>query len=82
MKVAQRGMPNWVSGMAEPTTSFADSGEIVISRKIEGLPDTSASGLSADEFIEYYDVERTVDEIVKGDYRCVRLVLSGVPGSV
>ena len=68
-------MPNKVSEMAELTTSFADSGEAIISRKIESLPDTSASDLSTDEFIEYYDVERTVDEIAKGGYRCVRSVL-------
>ena len=65
--------------MAEPTTSFADSGEAVISRKIEGLPDISTSDLSANEFIEYYDVERTVGELVKGGYRCVRPVLFWSP---
>lgn len=58
--------------MAEPTTSFADSGEAAISQKIEGLPDISAPNLSTDELIEYYDVERTVDEIVKGGYGSVR----------
>ncbi|KAF9652538.1 diphthamide biosynthesis protein [Thelephora ganbajun] len=59
--------------MTEPTTSFADSGEAVISRKIEVSPDLSASNLSADEFAHYYDIERTVDEIVKGGYKCVAL---------
>ena len=56
--------------MTEATT-FADSGEAVISQKIEVLPDISASNLSADEFSEYYDIERTADEIVKGGYKCV-----------
>ena len=56
----------------EPTTSFADSGEAVISQKFEVSPDLSASSLSADEFVEYYDIERTVDEIVKGGYKSVR----------
>ena len=65
-------MPNKVSEMTEPATSFADSGEAAISQKIEVLPDLFASRLSADEFAEYYDVERTVDEIVKGGYGSVR----------
>ena len=65
--------------MTEPTTSFADSGEAVISRKIDVSPDISASSLSADEFAEYYDVERTVDEIVEGGYKCVRSVPSWSP---
>ena len=61
--------------MAEATTTFADSGEAVISQKIESLPDISTSGLSTEEFIKYYDVERTVDEIIKGGYKCVRSIL-------
>jgi hypothetical protein len=73
--VGQRGMPNTVSGMTESTTSFSNSGETIISRKIDVLPDVSTSSLSEDEFAEYYDVERTVDEIVKGGYKCVRPVL-------
>ena len=82
MNVAQRRMPNKVSGMVEPTTSFADSGEAAISRKIEGLAEISVSDLSTDQFTEYYDVERTVDEIVKGGYRCVRPVLLWRPPAV
>jgi len=61
--------------MTEPTTSFADSGEAVISRKIEVGPDIFASGLSADEFAEYYDIERTVDGIVKGNFKSVCPIL-------
>ena len=72
MIVAGRGLPNRLSGMTELTTSFADSGEAVISHKIETAPDLSASDLSANEFAEYYDIERTVDEIIKGDYKSVR----------
>ena len=66
-------MPNKASEMTatEPTTSFADSGEAVISQKFEVSPDLSASSLSADEFAEYYDIERTVDEIVKEGYKSV-----------
>ena len=66
-------MPNKASEMTatEPTTSFADSGEAVISQKFEVSPDLSASSLSADEFAEYYDIERTVDGIVKGGYKSV-----------
>jgi len=64
-------MPNKASEMTEATTSFTDSGEAVISQKIQVSPDHSASNLSADEFAEYYDIERTADEIVKGGYRSV-----------
>ena len=60
--------------MTEPTTSFTVSGEAAIAEKIEVSPDLSAINLSAEEFAEYYDVGRTVDEIAKGGYKCVRLV--------
>jgi len=69
-------------GMTEQTASFADSGEAVISQKIEIPPDLSASDLSAKEFAEYYDIERTVDEIVKGGYKCVRPILVRSPRSI
>jgi len=67
----RRGLPDRLFGMTEPTTSFADSGEAVISQKIEAAPDLSASTLSANEFAEYYDIEWTVDEIINGDYKSV-----------
>jgi hypothetical protein len=69
-----RRLPNRLFKMTEPTTSFADSGEVVISQKVVVSPDLSASNLSADEFAEYYDIKRTVDEIVKGDYKRVCLI--------
>jgi len=72
LSVAGRGLPNRLFGMTELTTSFADSGEAVISQKIEATPDLSASNLPANEFAEYYDIERTVDEIIKGNYKSVR----------
>lgn len=77
--VVGRRMPNKVFWMTEPATSFADSGEAVISQKIEVSPDLSASNLSADKFAEYYDIERTVDEIVKGGYKSVRSILFWIP---
>lgn len=61
--------------MTEPTTSFADSGEAVISQKIEVSPDLSTASLSTDEFAEYYDIERTVGEIVRGGYKSVCPIL-------
>jgi hypothetical protein len=83
---AGRRLPSRLFGMTELTTSFADSGEAAISQKIEVSPELFTSNLSADEFAGYYDIERTVDEIVKGDYKCVcpipfwrpRLYLTGV----
>ena len=60
------------SEMTEPTTSFADSGEAAISQKIEVSPDLFASSLSADEFAEYYDIDRTANGIAEGGYKCVR----------
>lgn len=66
-----RGMPNTLSEMTEPTTSFADSGEGAISQKIEVSPDLFASTLSADKFSEYYDIDRTANEIAEGGYKCV-----------
>ena len=79
------GMPKKASDSemtaTEPTTFFADSGEAVISQKLEVPPDLFASSLSADEFAEYYDTGRTADEIVKGGYKSVCPIPSGVPVS-
>lgn len=64
-------MPNRLFWMTEQTTSFADSGEAAISQELETSPDFFASKLSADEFAKYYDIERTVDEIIRGGYKSV-----------
>ena len=79
MNFVGRRMPSKVFAMTESTVAFADSGEAVISQKIETPPDLSASNLSTDKFAEYYDIERTVDEIVKGGYKCVRPFLVWSP---
>lgn len=68
-------MPSKVFGMTQTTASFADSGETIISQKIEVSLDVSTSSFSVDELAQYYEVERTVDEIAKGGYKSVRPVL-------
>ncbi|CAA7263747.1 unnamed protein product [Cyclocybe aegerita] len=57
----------------EPTTSFSASGEDAITRIIDAKPDESADLLPPKEFDEFYEIERTAEEIVKGDYRRIAL---------
>jgi len=56
---------------SEQTTSFSTSGEDAITRVIDVQPDQSADVLPPDEFDEFYDIERTAREIIKGDFRRV-----------
>jgi len=56
------------------STAFASSGEDVISRSIDVELDRSAANLSQDEFADYYEIDRTVEEIVRGDYKRVSTV--------
>lgn len=53
------------------TTTFAASGEEVISRQIHVETDEIPRDLSQQEFEEYFDIERTVAEVLKGDYKRV-----------
>ncbi|KAF8887022.1 hypothetical protein CPB84DRAFT_1684756 [Gymnopilus junonius] len=56
-----------------PTTSFSASGEDAITQSIQIVPDTTADQLSAHEFEQFYDIERTSQEIVKADYQRIAL---------
>ncbi|PPQ67619.1 hypothetical protein CVT26_006829 [Gymnopilus dilepis] len=56
-----------------PTTSFSASGEDAITQSIQVIPDTTADQLPAEEFDAFYEIERTSQEIVKGDYQRVAL---------
>ncbi|KDR72825.1 hypothetical protein GALMADRAFT_73379 [Galerina marginata CBS 339.88] len=58
---------------SDPTTSFSSSGEDAISHVIEVVPDTSTDVLSPQEFDEFYEIERTVEEIVVGNYQRIAL---------
>ncbi|KAJ3485157.1 hypothetical protein NLJ89_g11921 [Agrocybe chaxingu] len=57
----------------EPTTSFLSSGEDAIARDIDVKPDESADVLQPNEFEEFYEIERTAEQIVKGDYHRIAL---------
>ena len=61
-----------------PTTSFSASGEDAITQSIQVIPDTTADQLPAEEFDAFYEIERTSQEIVKGDYQrvCLLVVLA------
>lgn len=57
--------------MAE-STAFSASGEEVISRKIEVEAEVLPQDLSQHDFEEYFEIERTAQEVVKHDYKRVR----------
>lgn len=61
--------------MAEQTTSFSASGEDAITRIIDVKPDKTTDNLDPIEFDEFYEIKRTAEEIVKGDYKRVRMLL-------
>lgn len=56
--------------MAE-NTAFSSSGEDVISRRIE-LHQDGHSEMSHEDLLAHYDIYRTVEEVVQGDYKRVR----------
>ena len=50
------------------SNTFSASGEGVIGRHIQVEADQTADRLNShQEFEDYYEIDRTVDEIVKGD---------------
>lgn len=61
--------------MAEQTTSFSTSGEDAITRVIDVKPDNATNNMDLIEFDEFYEIKRTAEEIIKGDYKKVRMLL-------
>lgn len=54
------------------SNAFSGSGEDAIGRQIEVEADTTADHLNShQEFENYYEIDRTVDQIVKGGYQRV-----------
>lgn len=55
--------------MAAESTTFSSSGEDVITRKI----DVESNGLivSSEHFADFYEIERTIQEIIDGDFKRV-----------
>jgi diphthamide biosynthesis protein 2 len=60
--------------MATEYTTFSTSGEDAITRTINVKVDTRADPLSQTAFDDFYEIERTAEEIVKGDYKRVRSI--------
>jgi diphthamide biosynthesis protein 2 len=55
------------------TSTFSTSDENAITRTLDTTPDTSSNHLSQEQFDNFYDIERTADEISQGNYKRVRL---------
>ncbi|OBZ73265.1 Diphthamide biosynthesis protein 2 [Grifola frondosa] len=58
--------------MAE-NSAFAASGESAISSKIELQDEDVPTDLSLEDFEEFYDIDRTVREIINGNYKRIAL---------
>ena len=56
--------------MAEATT-FAASGEEAITRQIDVEADVAPQDLSQEQFEDYFEIERTAQEVVRHDYKRV-----------
>jgi diphthamide biosynthesis protein 2 len=57
--------------MTENNT-FSSSGQDVIAKSLDVVADHDADALDADAFGEYYEIARTVEEIVRGSWKRVR----------
>lgn len=56
------------------TSTFSTSSENAITRSLNITPDDSSNHLSPEQFDNFYDIEHTTDEIIKGDYKRVRTI--------
>ena len=54
----------------EQTSAFFSSGEDVITKNVDVQPDQSFTH-SLYDLDDFYEIERTVEEIIKGDYKRV-----------
>ncbi|GLB42706.1 putative required for the first step in the synthesis of diphthamide, a post-translational modification of histidine which occurs in translation elongation factor 2 [Lyophyllum shimeji] len=59
--------------MADEHHAFASSGEDAIARALDVRADTTADELPLSQFDEYYEIARTADGIINGDYRRIAL---------
>lgn len=66
--------------MAAENTAFAPSGEDAITRTIDVQVDTTADRLTPAEFDNFYEIERTSEEIIKGDFKRVWMIQSCFQG--
>jgi diphthamide biosynthesis protein 2 len=58
---------------SEMTSTFSTSDENAITLALDTTPDTSSSQLSERQFSDFYDIERTAEEIERGNYTRVRI---------
>ncbi|KAG6816756.1 hypothetical protein H0H87_003151 [Tephrocybe sp. NHM501043] len=59
--------------MATEHSAFAASGEEVITRSLDVRADTTSNELDPAEFDSFYDIVRTAEEVVNGDYKRIAL---------
>jgi diphthamide biosynthesis protein 2 len=60
--------------MVPEHTAFSTSGEDAITRTIDVKVDKTASKLASTVFDNFYEIDRTAEEIVKGDYKRVSFI--------
>jgi len=58
--------------MPAEASAFSTVDESAIARTINISSDTAADHLSAEEFDDFYDIQRTADEITQNDFKRVR----------
>lgn len=52
-------------------TAFSSSGQDAITQSLDVVQDLTTKGFNQEQFDEYYEIRRTVDEIVAGDFKRV-----------
>jgi len=58
--------------MPAEASVFSTADESAIARKINISSDTAADHLSVEEFDDFYDIQRTADEITQNNFKRVR----------
>jgi len=53
-------------------SAFSTADESAIARTIDISSDTAADHLSVEEFDDFYDIQRTADEITQNNFKRVR----------
>lgn len=59
----------------QPPTAFSASGEEAIARSIDVTSNSSAQRPEFSNVAEFYEIDRTVEIILKGDFKRVRSLL-------
>jgi hypothetical protein len=78
--VADEHRPTQIQMTDVPAVStFSASGEDAITRTIQLNINSSTQNIAPSDFLEIYEIERTVTAIIEGNFKRVSSILSALP---